>query len=672
LNRFLEPLREAPAAVPALAAVALFVSWATNQAGYPVTHWAPGGLVMLALVAVAAGAVGLRASEVPRPVRLALGALAAYAALSFASIAWAAVPGEAWVGADRTLLYLLVFALFACWPLRARGAALVLATWTLAMIGLAAYTGVHLAGASGAQLQRLAFGGRLTFPSEYANANAAEWLMPFWAALLLARSARLPWALRGALAGGAVVLAEVALLSQSRGSLYATPVMVVLVFALLPGRARTFALLAPVALGVAAGAPFVLRVDKRLEAGGNAPAAAHEALLAVALASLAVAAAVALASLAESRLRPSPATAARVHRGVSALAALTLVAVLAGGWALAGNPLRRAEHDWDTFKGGDQEEAPRGDRLLSGLGSSRYDVYRVALDEFLRHPLVGLGADNFQEQYLVHGRSTETPRYPHSVEMRTIAETGAVGVALALAGLAGALLAAWRAIRGPDALAGEVAAAALAAFAYWAVHGSFDWFFEIAGLGAPAFALLGMACGLCPRERAPAGAAREGGWWRRRAGRASLAVAALAAAGALALPWLSELETQSAAKVWALAPATAYSRLRQAARLNPLSAEPYVLAGNIAVRYGSLARARGYFHDALARAPHEAYARLELGAIASTLGERMRALAELRRAVSLEPRDALARQALKLARDGEAVDVRELNRTIYEEGARFP
>jgi len=46
-----------------------------------------------------------------------------------------------------------------------------------------------------------------------------------------------------------VLLTEVALLSQSRGSLYATPVMLVLVFALLPGRIRTFTTLVPVALG---------------------------------------------------------------------------------------------------------------------------------------------------------------------------------------------------------------------------------------------------------------------------------------------------------------------------------------------------------------------------------------------------------------------------------------
>src|ERR1700734_3790352 len=108
-------LREAPATVPALAAVALFVVWASSQGGYPVTHWAPGGLAVLALLAMALGLLRLPVSEMPVSVRIPLAALAAYTALSFLSILWAAVPGDAWEGANRTLLYLLVFALFACW-----------------------------------------------------------------------------------------------------------------------------------------------------------------------------------------------------------------------------------------------------------------------------------------------------------------------------------------------------------------------------------------------------------------------------------------------------------------------------------------------------------------------------------------------------------------------------
>ncbi len=134
--------------------MALFVVWATSQAGYPVTHWAPGGLIVLALLGVALGVVGLDVRAVPLPVKIAVGCLAGYTALSFASILWAAVPGDAWEGANRTLLYLLVFALFALWPQRGRSAALLLGTWTLAMIALAVFVALHV-NAEGGHLTRV-------------------------------------------------------------------------------------------------------------------------------------------------------------------------------------------------------------------------------------------------------------------------------------------------------------------------------------------------------------------------------------------------------------------------------------------------------------------------------------------------------------------------------------
>jgi tetratricopeptide (TPR) repeat protein len=697
-------LREAPATVPALAALALFVVWATSQAGYPVTHWAPGGLVVLALLAMTLAIVRVRLAELPTTVRVALAALAAYTVLSFLSILWAAVPGDAWEGADRTLLYLLVFALFACWRQQGVTAALLVVAWTLALIALAAFTALHVRAADVASLQALIPGGRLVYPSGYANANAAQWLMAFWPALLLARGPRLPWALRGLLAGGAVLLAEVALLSQSRGSLYATPVMLVLVFALLPGRTRTFALLVPVALGIAAAAPAVLRVGDHLHAGQATPAAAHGAVSAMFLAAVVVGLAVALGAALETRRTYSQTTRRRVDTAVRACAVLTLVVVLVGGLAAAGNPLTRIKHGWDTFKGGYASDSSTGSRLISGLGSNRYDFYRVALDEFLAHPIAGIGADNFQEQYLVHGRSEETPRYPHSVELRTLADTGLAGVVLALVGLGAALLAGWRALRSADPLARAVAAAALAGFAYWVVHGSFDWFWEFAGLGAPAFALLGIACAVAPaptdaRERAapphmrgrgapadvqergaPADAQERGapadmgdrpapGLHRRpRTGTLAFAFAcvlmALALAASLAAPWLSQLEVESAARIWTKAPQTAYERLHDAARLNPLSDEAYLVAGSIALRYGELARADRQFVLALGRSPDDAYATLERGAIASGKGERAAALRLLERARALDPRDGLVQQALRIVRKGRTVNVEALNRLI--------
>jgi O-antigen ligase len=667
-------LRQAPATVPALAAIALFVVWATSQAGYPVTHWAPGALIMLALLGTALAAVRMPPAEMPRSVLVALGALAAYTALSYMSILWAAVPAAAWEGANRTLLYLLVFALFACWRQRGESAALLLVAWTLALVALAAFTTLHIDAAASAHLQSLIPGGRLDYPSGYPNANAAQWLMAFWPALLLARSWRLPWGVRGLLAGGAVLLAEVALLSQSRGSLYATPVMLVLVFALLPGRTRTFAVLVPVVAGIAAAAPAVLRVGDKLKHGEVTHAAVHGATVAMLAAALLVGVVVAVAAAAEVRVPRSEIARRRVRTAVRASAVAVLVLAIVAGLVAFGNPLTRIEKGWDTFKGGYAADSTTGSRLVSGLGSNRYDFYRVALDEFLHHPVAGIGAENFEEQYLAHRRSEETPHYPHSVELRALAETGLVGALLALVGLGAALFAGARALRRRDPLVRTVAAAALAGFAYWFLHGSFDWFWEFAGLGAPAFALLGIACALAPARTAPSERVTRvgvGARARRRMALAACVLLALAAVGSLVPPWLSQLEVESAARVWTQAPQSAYARLRDAADLNPLSDEASLVAGSIALRYGELARADREFAQALARTPGDVYATLERGAIASAGGQRAAAIALLERALRLDPREPLAGQALATTRAGHRVNIAALNRSILLKAQQF-
>lgn len=681
IRRFGGVLRDTPVTLPSLAIVALFGVWVLEDGGYSLTAWSPGALVVLALLLISAAAVPLRLRSVPRPVLAALAALAAFTALSYLSILWAGVPGSAWEGSNRTLLYLLVFAQFALWPRSGAAAMIVLVAWTLMMVGLAVGVMLHL-GASAHPAPY--FGeGRLKYPLGYENSAAAAWMLAAWPALVLAARREVPWLLRGLLAGGAVVLAELSLLSLSRGALFSAPIMLLLVFALLPGRLRTFAVLVPVAAGVAAAAPSVLHVGNDLVGEQVLAAPLHSAVKHALAAGLAVAVVVSVAAALDARSPTGAAWRRPLRTGAAVLAGLVLSAGVAGGLIAAGNPLGRAEHAWNTFSSEKGYAANgSGGRLTSGFGSARHDFYRVALDQFASHPLLGIGADNYREQYLAHGRSHETPRYPHSVELRTLSQLGLAGAVIALAGLAAGLLAVWRALRGADPLARAVAAAAAAGFAYFLVHGSFDWFWEIAGIGAPAFALLGLACAVVPRaapasvaagpdaSAGPEVAASPGSAGSRRSVLpravviAGVAIVSLVLVLVLAAPWISELEVREAARIWRVRPQAAYSRLEQAGSLNPLSDEPQVIAASIALRYGELSRADKQFAGALQRDPGDAYATLERGAIASTQRRRAAALALLARAAALVPRDTLTAAALARVRAGGTVDVGALNALI--------
>ena len=264
---------------------------------------------------------------------------------------------------------------------------------------------------------------------------------------------------------------------------------------------------------------------------------------------------------------------------------------------------------------------------------------------------------------MVRGKSDETPKYPHSIELRTLSQTGLVGSLLLLGAFGAALAGAARAMRRrDDPLAAAVAGGALMAFAYWFVHGSADWFWEFAGLGAPAFAMLGLACALAPR-----GGGRPLLRWRlpdRRLLIGAGAAAAVIAALSLLLPWLSERYSDRAAKAWPRDPAGAYRELDRAAALDPLSARPKLLTGTIALRLTDYARAQKAFEDALDREPRNAFATLQLGAIASARGDRTGAVRLLSRATGLAPEDAVTRTALADAQRGKQVDVETLNERI--------
>ena len=650
-------LQDAPVTVLLLGGVAVLLVLAFSSAGYPVTAWAPAGLVLLALLAAALLLLPHQLSALSRATVVAAGLLAAYVVWSFASIAWADDQGAAWTGANRTLVYLVIFLLFALWPQRGRPGATVLGAWVIGIAVVAAVQAVRVAGL--AEPGTLFVDGRLRSPSGYPNANAALFLMAAWPAVVLAASRDLPALARGAFAGSAVVLFDVALLSQSRGSIYVTPVVFGLALLIAPWPLRTLGALLPVGAAVGASAPFLLEVRSRIVDDESAWSDGWLAsgVQPIPVAVLAAALIVWLWARRE-RARGAPGVepaGSPPHWRVVVAAVLAAVALFA-----VVDPGGRASEAWDSFKTGESQAGTPG-RLGQGLGSNRYDFYRVAVDEFRDSPLIGVGADNFRADYLRDGRSNESPRYPHSIELRALAQTGIVGALLLLGAIGVALVAgvlsAWRA----PPLRAVVAGASVIGATYWLAHGSLDWFFEYGGLGAAAFALLGLGCGcrdapeLWHRARAPLA--------RPVAALGGLLVVA-AAAVAVALPWLAEREIEAAARDWQTELAAAYARLDRAAGLDPLSDRPLLVEGSIAGRAGDLDRARRAFLSALERVPRNSYANLQLGAIAAEQGRRDDALARLRRASALAPRDPVIAAALGRVEAGRELTVALVNAAL--------
>ena len=156
--------------VLAFVAMGVFVVWAVRDGGYAPEEWLPGGLLSLGLLCALLASADVRARLYAQRTPLVLFGL--YVGWSFASIAWAQVQGDGVDGANRTLVYWLVFALFSGLGLGRRGTALVLA-WggAVAIAGI-----VSLAEAATAARPAGHFVlGRLAAPISYPDADAALW-----------------------------------------------------------------------------------------------------------------------------------------------------------------------------------------------------------------------------------------------------------------------------------------------------------------------------------------------------------------------------------------------------------------------------------------------------------------------------------------------------------------
>lgn len=640
----------------AVVAVGIFVVWAVRDGGYAPEEWLPGGLLSLGLLCASLASADVRTRLRARRIPLALFGM--YVVWSYLSIAWAQAPGDAVDGANRTLVYWLVFALFSGLALGSTGAPLV-TCWggAVAIVGIVALfratTAAHPAGHFVL--------GRLAAPISYPDANAALFLSACLPLLVLASRRSAHFALRAVTGAAAVVLVDLAVLCQSRGSAAVLPVAVLLYLVAARAKLRAFVHIAVLAAAAAPAVPALLAVESAVVGGAHWHRAASHALVWIAIGGALGAACFALLSALDSRLQLGTRAQTAIGRAALVAAGLALIAAL-GFVVVFAHPVSRAQTAWHDFTT-NQESSTQAPHLASGLGTSRYDVWRIALRQFSNHPLGGVGSDNYLVGYLKQRHTHEVSRYPSSLELRALSETGIVGALLFFGFLGFALLLLWRQAR--RSRSPGLALACLAGCGYWLLHASVDWFWEFPALTGPALALLalgGASTGAAGRRLAR----RESGRLPSLAGLAAAGVAALAAAAVLAVPWTAVSLTDEAV---GLGPTHhAYALLHTAARLNPYSEQPALAEVNVASAAGrrGWSRERTALHDALQRNPFDWYGYFMLGILAGQEHRPKVARAELAHAHRLSPQDLVVVYAQRRLAIGKPLTQREVARILLE------
>jgi hypothetical protein len=405
-------------------------------------------------------------------------ALGFFALWQLASALWSHATARALDEYDRTLLYLLAFALFGSLPhspARLR--------WLIRALA-AGMTAVCLAGLLSRVLPHLwptatsFYDSRLNYPLTYWN---AEGLLAAVASLLLIHLVCSEDEHPAARVLGAIFVPATAatlLLTFSRGAL-AVAIVAVVVY-LLVGRPRA---------GIGAAVAIV----------PTAAIALHGAYAAELLASSTPTSAAAVAQgrhlaetvawcmLAAGVLRaatlPVDAWLCRRLAGVrlprvSRRAALLSCGVAAGMALLGLVATGFAAREWNSFAHGAKPDSTLTRNRLSDLsGENRVQLWQIALHAFRQRPVLGYGAGGYELYYAQHRTTTGTSvTDAHSLYAQTLAELGIVGfIPMAIAVLGSIVLLASRS-RGPER---TPYAALFAAAVAWAIHAGVDWDWEM-------------------------------------------------------------------------------------------------------------------------------------------------------------------------------------------------
>ncbi|MEA2347934.1 MAG: hypothetical protein QOG62_1721 [Thermoleophilaceae bacterium] len=629
---------------PALIATVLLLAATVYDGAFDVRHWGPPAIFALLFLVVVVLAGGMRPLD--RTSAVGLAAIWAYVAWDLLSAIWAPYPGAAIEGGARTAFYaaMVTVALVAIpGPREARRVgALVIGGITL--IGAITLIRMHFDGG------QMFVAGRLDAPVGYRNATACLFAMAFWPLLGVAASKSRNPSLRASSFSAAVLMLGLVFLTQSRGALVGLAIGGILALIIGPEWLRRpwLALLAGVGLLLLSGP--LLAAHRAFE-GSLGPVTvedittAADALIFLVFDALVVGV---LFALLDGGLRASP----EVMRRAKRLAAVGLVAgtvaLIAGAIAVAGDPLQFIQEKISEF----QKVPERGRELqqLISTGGERYDLWRVAGDEFAAHPIAGIGEGGYSFGYYEDRASARNLTDPHSLPLSLLAQTGLVGALLVATFLAslfygvfsrawGASLPARRAAAGLAGAAGVVVGQALV-----------DWIWIVPGVMALGLYCLALAVvTVTPR---PPVQRRLGSSSRRTVGLVrGLPAAGLLAAGLLvAALYIADFEVGEARGGARSAPLAALGHARTAEALTPWALTPVYLASGALEQAGRPTEAHRELHSALRLAPGYFVSEALLGDQERRASDRPAAHGRYRDAHQANPRDNGLRRLVKKSR----------------------
>jgi hypothetical protein len=293
----------------------------------------------------------------------------------------------------------------------------------------------------------------------------------------------------------------------------------------------------------------------------------------------------------------------RDHRVLGGIAIVGLVAIAIAAALYGGTA-------WHKFTSSDLG-TPTG--LAEASSRGRIQFWDVALEAFGEKPVLGHGAGTYQFAWDQLRPIKMTNTQAHSLYLQALDELGVVGGILALGTVLGMLWIGFTAWRGAGGRERELYAALLGVALAFAVGIAYDWFWQLAVIGAVFFMATGILvaarCGQLWRARA-ATRARQGieVEVHQESRRFGLTIAGLAIAWltmlALIGPLLVDHEIHESNAAAPTSLESAVDHADTARSIEPWAATPYLQLGLLAQAKGEYDTAIGRFEQAIDRENH--------------------------------------------------------------------